>query len=165
MILLNSLMTPNIGLMFWTILIFIILLLLLRKFAWKPIVSALKARDESIEKALNEARIAREEITGLVEKNEKLLKEAKIERDNLLKDAREKGNKLINASVEDARKESKRILAETREMVKAEKESVFKELKNEIADLVINVTAKVVRRELRSPKDHKAVIEDILKEL
>ena len=165
MILLNALLTPNIGLMFWTILIFIILLLLLGKFAWKPIVKALKAREESIDKALNEAKIAREEISGLKEENEKLLKEARLERDAIIKEAKEKGDKLITAAKESAQKESKMILAEAREMVKKEKESTFKELKQDLASLVIDVAAKVIGKELRSPKDHKELIEDSLKDL
>ena len=120
-----NILAPDMGLMFWTLLIFLILLALLRKFAWKPIVSALKEREESIEKALNEARTAREEIENLKLENDKILIQAKLERDAMLRQAKELGDSIINQAKENAQNEGKQILIETRELVKKEKEQAM----------------------------------------
>jgi len=160
-----NILAPDIGLMFWTLLIFLILLFLLRKFAWKPIVTALKEREESIEKALNEARTAREEIENLKLENDKILTQAKLERDAMLRQAKEFGDSIINQAKENAQKEGKLILAETRELVKREKEQAMQELKNEIGDLVIKTASKVIRQELTSNDQQKKIIEESLKDL
>lgn len=165
MILLSSLLSPDIGLMFWTVLIFVILLFLLGKFGWKPIVQSLKERDESIEKALSEAKSAREEIAGLKAKNEEVLKNAKIERDKMLKEAREKGEAFINEARNEAVEERKRLLNETQGLIRKEKEIAFTELKQDIADLVIETATKVIKKELDNPKKHQEIIENSLKEL
>lgn len=151
--------------MFWTLLIFLILLFLLRKFAWKPIVTALKEREESIEKALNEARTAREEIETLKLENDKILTQAKLERDAMLRQAKELGDSIVNQAKENAHKEGKQILSETRELVKKEKEQAMLELKNEIGDLVIKTASKVIRQELKSNDQQKKIIEESLKDL
>jgi F-type H+-transporting ATPase subunit b len=166
MILINvNILAPDIGLMFWTLLIFLILLFLLRKFAWKPIVSALKERDESIEKALNEAKTARDEIENLKLENDKILTQAKLERDAMLREAKELGDSIINQAKENAQKEGKQILSETRELVKKEKERAMLELKNEIGDMVIKTASKVIRQELTSNDQQKKIIEESLKDL
>jgi F-type H+-transporting ATPase subunit b len=138
---------------------------LLRKFAWKPIVTALKDREESIEKALNEARTAREEIESLKAENDKILTQAKLERDAMLRQAKELGDSIINQAKENAHKEGKQILAETRELVKKEKEQAMLELKNEIGDLVIKTASKVIRQELKNSDQQKKIIEESLKDL
>jgi F-type H+-transporting ATPase subunit b len=160
-----NILAPDIGLMFWTVLIFLILMFLLRKFAWKPIVTALKDREESIEKALNEARTAREEIESLKAENDKILTQAKLERDAMLRQAKELGDSIINQAKENAHKEGKQILAETRELVKKEKEQAMLELKNEIGDLVIKTASKVIRQELKNSDQQKKIIEESLKDL
>lgn len=165
MILLSSLLSPDIGLMFWTILIFAILLFILRKFAWKPITEALKNREESIEKALSEAKIAREEVAGLKAENEKVIKEAKIERDKMLKEAKEKGDAFIQQAKIESEEVRKKMKLETLELLQKEKDIAFKELKQEIAVLVIETATKVIKRELEDPKKQKSFIEDSLKDL
>lgn len=160
-----NILAPDMGLMFWTLLIFLILLFLLRKFAWKPIVTALKEREESIEKALNEARTAREEIETLKLENDKILTQAKLERDAMLRQAKELGDSIVNQAKENAHKEGKQILSETRELVKKEKEQAMLELKNEIGDLVIKTASKVIRQELKSNDQQKKIIEESLKDL
>jgi F-type H+-transporting ATPase subunit b len=160
-----NILAPDIGLMFWTLLIFLILLFLLRKFAWKPIVSALNQRDLSIEKALNEARIARDEIENLKLENDKILTQAKLERDAMLRQAKELGDSIVSQAKENAQKEGKLILSETRELVKREKEQAMLELKNEIGDLVIKTASKVIRQELTGTDQQKKIIEESLKDL
>jgi len=165
MILLNALLTPDLGLMFWTLIIFAILLVILRKFAWRPIVNALKSRDESIEKALNEAKTAREEVDNLKAENEKILKEAKLERDAIIKEAKDRSDAIIGLGREEAKSESKRILLETKEMVKKEKDIAFNELKKDISDIVIELATKIIKKELAGSDEQRALIEKDLKEL
>ena len=165
MILLASLLNPDIGLMFWTILIFAILLFILGRFGWKPIIQALKARDESIDKALSEAKSAREEIADLKAENEIILKQAKLERDKMLKEAKEKGDAFIKQARDEADSERKRILNETKTLVNKEKDIAFKELKQDIAELVIETATKVIKNELDDPKKHQEIIEASLKDL
>ncbi len=165
MVLLNALLTPDIGLMFWTVLIFLLLLFILRKFAWKPIVEALKAREESIEKALNEAKIAREEIAGLKAENERIMKEARAEREKMLKEAREKGEQLIREAKQTAENERKKLLAEAHQQVKAEKDKAFQDLKKDITNLVIETAEKILRQELSDKNKYKQYIEENIKNL
>lgn len=165
MILLNALLTPDLGLMIWTLVIFSILLIILRKFAWKPITDALKSREESIEKAINEAKTARDEVANLKSENEKIIREAKLERDAIIKEAKERGDAIISEAREDAKREGKRILMETKEMVKKEKEIAFSELKSEIADMVVDLASKVIRTELTDKEKQKVLIEKDLNEL
>ena len=165
MILLNALLTPDIGLMFWTLLTFGILLIILRKFAWKPIASALKSREESIEKALNEAKTARLEFDNLKTENEKIIQEAKLARDEIIKESKENGDAIISAAREDAQKESKRILQETLEMVKNEKEIAFNELKGEIAGMIIDLASKIIKKNLDDNQENKALIRKELDEI
>jgi F-type H+-transporting ATPase subunit b len=160
-----AILAPRLGLMFWTILIFLVLLYLLRKFAWKPIINALKSREESIERALNEAKTAREEIEGLKAENERIIQQAKLERDAMLREARELRESIINAAKEDAQKESRLILVETRDMVNKEKEKAIQELKMEIGEMVLQTATKVIRQELKDLNVDKVIIEESLKEL
>lgn len=160
-----ELVKPDLGTLFWMLVSFLIVLFLLSKFAWKPILNMLKNREDSIEKALNEARIAREEIADLKSENDQILKQARIERDNLLHQAKEKGDEIINRAKQSAEEERKRIMQETREMVQKEKEMAFRELKDEISQLVIDTAAKVIGKELKSPEEHKSLIAENLKEL
>ncbi|MEA3495839.1 MAG: F0F1 ATP synthase subunit B [Bacteroidota bacterium] len=165
MILLNALLKPDLGLMFWTMVIFLLLLFILRKYAWKPITEALKAREDSIEKALNEAKNAREEIAELKQQNESFAKEAKLERDKMLKDAKEKSDKIIEASKANSKKEQKKIMSETRELVKKEKDKAFNELKKEIGEIIISTATKVIKKELENPEKQKDIIKESLKDL
>jgi len=160
-----NILAPDIGLMFWTILIFLILLFLLRKFAWKPIVSALKQREASIEKALNEARAARDDIENMKLENDKIITQAKLDRDAIIRQAKELGDSIVNQAKENAQKEGKQILSETRELVKKEKEQAMLQLKTEISDLVIKTATKVIRQELTGTEQQKKIIEESLKDL
>lgn len=165
MLLLNALLKPDIGLMFWTIFIFLILLIILRKFAWKPITKALKAREESIENALNEAKTAREEVAGLKAEYEVIIKESKMARDNMLKEAKEKGEEMVQEAKAHAEEERKRIMTETKNMIETEKEIAFKELKQDIAALVIDTATKLMKMELEDKEKQQKLIEENLKDI
>lgn len=160
-----DLVTPGIGLVFWTSLVFIILLVLLRKLAWKPIMLAVTAREESIENALNAAQKAKEEIAQLSANNEVLLKEAREERDEILRIARDTKDQIVATAKNKAKEESDRIISAARESIQNEKMAAITELKNQVAALSIEIAEKVLKSELSSDDKQKALAENLVKEV
>jgi F-type H+-transporting ATPase subunit b len=130
----NPLITPNIGLMFWTLLVFALLLVVLRKFAWKPILDGLKNREQSIEDALSEAKRARAEMSNLKAENEQLLAQARAERDKILREAKEIREKLISDAKAQAQEEGKKLIDQAKDSIEKEKLSATKILRKELAD-------------------------------
>ncbi len=143
-----ALVTPAIGLIFWTCVVFVLLLLLLKKFAWKPILDAVDERNESIENALKAADKAKSELENLNADNERILAEARVERDALLKEAREMKNSIINDAKEQANVESDKILTSAKEQISNEKMKAITELKNTVAELSIDIAEKILKSEL-----------------
>jgi len=160
-----DLVTPGIGLVFWTSLVFIILLVLLRKLAWKPIMAAVTAREESIENALNAAEKAKAEIAELSANNEILLKEAREERDEILRIARDTKDQIVATAKTKAKEESDRIISAARESIQNEKMAAITELKNQVAALSIEIAEKVLRHELSTDDKQKALAENLVKEV
>ena len=134
-----ELVKPSIGLIFWMVVSFSIILFLLRKFAWKPILGMIKEREESIENALAAAEKAKEEMKELQSSNERILAEARSERDAMLKDARDIREKMISEAKGIASKESERLLQSARENIQNEKMAAVTELKNQVAVLSIEI--------------------------
>jgi len=160
-----DLVTPGFGLVFWTTLSFLILLFLLRKFAWKPILGAVNDREKSIEEALVEAQKAREEMANLKADNERILKEARAERDQMLKEARSIREKMIEDSKETARTEAEKILTSAREGIENEKKAALIELRNTVGTLAIEVAEKVLRSELTNSDKSKELVDGYLKDI
>lgn len=160
----NPLITPDIGLAFWTVFIFIILLILLRKLAWGPIVTGLKNREQSIDEALSEARKAREEMKNLQSKNEQIVREAKAERDQIIKEAREMKEQIIAEAKASAGEEGRKILIKAREDIQREKETAFNEVKKEIAVLAIEAASKILKKELANQPEQQQLIEAYLED-
>lgn len=158
-----SLVTPAIGLMFWTCIIFTLLILLLRKFAWKPILTAVDDRNEQINSALKAADKARLEIENLNNDNERILLEAKSERDQLLKEARDIKDNIINEAKEKASNEAENILNAAKSQIENEKMKAITELKNSVAVLSIDIAEKVLKNELKEKSNHEDFINSILK--
>ena len=154
----NALITPNIGLMFWTLLTFVILLVVLKKFAWGPILSGLKSREESIENALAEAQKAREEMKNLRSENENLLNQARAERDKMLKEAKETREKLIADSKAQAQEEGRKMIAQAKESINKEKEQAFRELKDQVAILSAEAASRILKRELSTQQNQEELI-------
>ncbi|MGZ5304332.1 MAG: F0F1 ATP synthase subunit B, partial [Bacteroidia bacterium] len=143
----NPLLQPNVGLMFWTLLTFVILLFVLRKFAWGPIMTGIKTREQSIDEALSEAKKAREEMSSLKSENEALLAQARAERDRILKEAKEIKDKMISDAKSVAQEEGKKIMAQAQESIEKEKASAFADLKEQVVTLAIEAASKIVRKE------------------
>lgn len=158
-----SLVTPAIGLMFWTCIIFTLLILLLRKFAWKPILTAVDDRNEQINSALKAADKARLEIENLNNDNERILLEAKSERDQLLKEARDIKENIINEAKEKASNEAENILNAAKSQIENEKMKAITELKNSVAVLSIDIAEKVLKNELKEKSNQEDFINSILK--
>ena len=152
------------GLIIWTTIIFTLLLIVLKKFAWKPILNSVDERNKSIEEALKAADKAKEEMESLNADNERILQEARVERDTLLKEAREIKNSIINEAKEQANTEAEKILTSTKEQISNEKMKALTELKNQVAELSIEMTEKVLKSELSDAVQQKEFISKFLKE-
>ncbi len=159
-----ELITPGLGLLFWMTLAFFLLVFILGKFAWKPILQMLRERETSIHEALNAANEAREEMKKLQFSNEQLLQEAKNERDTILNDARKIREKLIEDARVKAGEEADRIVASARESIQNEKMAAMTELKNQIAESSLNLARFILKRELSDPQKQEAYIKELLKE-
>ena len=159
-----DLITPGFGLIFWQTLVFLIVLFILGKFAWKPIMNALRIREESIQEALDSAVKAREEMERLTADNEKLLQEARAERDVILKEAATAASKLKEAAKEEAGKISSKLIEDARKTINAEKESALHEIKSQVALLSLEITEKLLKKSLADNKEQKALIQQYLKD-
>lgn len=159
-----ALVTPAIGLMFWTCVVFVLLLVLLKKFAWKPILDAVDERNESIDNALKSAENAKAEMQALNADNERILAEARLERDALLKEAREIKGNIINEAKEQANVEADKILTSAKEQISTEKMKAITELKNTVAELSIDMATMVIKSELKDADKQKQLVTEALKE-
>jgi F-type H+-transporting ATPase subunit b len=159
-----ELVNPGIGVIFWMALSFGLLLLILGKFVWPPVLRALNDREDSIEQALHEADRAREEMKQLVFSNEQLMLEAREERDKLIGEARMTKESLIEDARLKATEEANRIVESARERIHFEKMAAVTELKNQIANLSIDIAEKIVAKELSDPAIQEQVSKDSLKD-
>jgi F-type H+-transporting ATPase subunit b len=151
------------GLIIWTTIIFTLLLIVLKKFAWKPILSAVDERNKSIGEALKAADKAKEEMALLNADNERILAEARLQRDALLKEARDIKDGIINEAKEKANKEADKIITSAKEQIVNEKMKAITELKNSVAILSIDIAEKVIKRELKEKTNQEEFIAGVLK--
>lgn len=159
-----DLITPGLGLVVWTALTFLFLLIILRKFAWKPILGAVSLREEGIEQALLSAENARKEMQNLKADNERILNEARAEREAMLKDAREIKNKMVSDAKDQAQEQADKMIKQAQEAIESEKKSAMVELKNQVAQMSIDIAEKVVRRELSDKDTQLKLVESMLNE-
>jgi F-type H+-transporting ATPase subunit b len=155
----------SIGLFFWQTMIFIFLILLLKKFAWKPILDAVNEREEGIKNALLSAEKAKEEMASLQSDNEETLKKARSERDSLLKEAREIKQQLIDEAKSEAKSEAKKIISQAQETIQNEKNAAIVDLKNQVAGLSIDIAEKVLKEKLSDDKTQMKLVKDLVKEV
>ena len=155
----------SIGLFFWQTVIFIFLILLLKKFAWKPILDAVNEREEGIKNALLSAEKAKEEMASLQSDNEETLKKARSERDSLLKEAREIKQQLIDEAKSEAKNEAKKIISQAQETIQNEKNADRVDLKNQVAGLSIDIAEKVLKEKLSDDKAQMKLVKDLVKEV
>ena len=159
-----ELVTPAIGLIFWTTVVFTLLVLLLKKFAWKPILSAVDERNKSIKDSLAQAEKARSEMSELTANNEKIIAQAKVDRDVILKEARDMKNEIISEAKDKANKEAEKLVSTAKEQILNEKMKALTELKNHVADLSIEMAEKILSSELSDVSKQKELVSKALKE-
>ena len=153
-----ELVTPEIGLIFWTTVVFSLLLVVLKKYAWKPILSAVDERNKSIEDALKAADKAKEEMLSLNADNERILMEARKERDILLKEGREIKDSIIAEAKDQAKVNAEKILTIAKEQIINEKMKAITELKNQVANLSIEIAEKILKSELQDLNKQKELV-------
>ncbi len=160
-----DLVTPGIGLIFWQTVTFILVILVLGKFVWRPIMNALKAREGSIEDALQAAELAREEMEKLTADNEKLMAEARMERDQIIKDASTMASKIREEAKEEAGKITQKMIEDARHSINLEKQSAINEIRNQVAEFSLQITEKILRKDLSKDANQKALIDEYLKDI
>jgi len=157
-----ELLTPSLGLIFWTAIIFIMVLFILGRYAWKPILKALDDREKTIDDALRTAERTKQEMLNMKSEHEELLAEAKVERNRILKEAKDIKEELINAAKEKAKEEASLIMAENLKNIENRKMEALIELKNSVGIMVIDLTEKILRRELKDKDSHQEFVKTIL---
>ncbi|HET7360553.1 MAG TPA: F0F1 ATP synthase subunit B [Salinimicrobium sp.] len=153
------------GLFFWQAFILIALLILLRKFAWKPIMDSLNGREEGIKNALKSADDAKKEMQNLKADNEKLLQEARLERDAMLKDAREIKENMISEAKVEAQKEGDKMLANAKASIENEKNAALADIKNQVSTLSVQIAEKLVREKLSTEEKQHQLVEEMLNDV
>ncbi|HLP57036.1 MAG TPA: F0F1 ATP synthase subunit B [Fluviicola sp.] len=156
-----ELITPHIGLIFWTGLVFLLLMFVLTKFVWKPVLKAVNEREQKISDALELAEKTKAEMKALQAQNENLLKEAKAERDAIVKDAKETATKMVEDAKNTAKAEANKIVAAAREAINADKAAAISELKTQVAAFSIEIAEKIIRGELSTDGKQKALADKL----
>lgn len=157
-----DLVLPGEGLLFWTTLVFIVLLVLLKKFAWKPILGAVEEREGKIQGALDAAKEAEKKMTELTAQNDAILKEARTERDAMLKEAKDAKNAIVSEAKNQASSEAEKVLLDAREQITIEKAKAVTELKNQVAVLSIEIAEKILKGELSDKGKQETLVNDLI---
>ena len=160
-----ELVTPGIGLLFWMALSFTIVFIILKKFAWKPIMNALKDRENSIAEALNAADKARKDVEGLKADNEKIIAEARKEKDLILKEARDIKEKIVAEAKTQANAEAQKSIENARMVIHNEKTAAINEIKQQVAELSVSIAEKIIQKELKDKKEQDTLVDNLLKDL
>jgi F-type H+-transporting ATPase subunit b len=145
--------------------IFVLLVLLLKKFAWGPILEAVETREEGIKDALASAEQAKEEVANIAEDNQRILKEARATRDGLLKEAKEMKETIINEAKDEAKAQAEKIMVQAKDAIEVEKQAAISSIKSQVAELSIAIAENVVQKELSNDKDQLALVEAKLKDV
>ena len=160
-----DIVTPELGLIFWQLVIFLLVLFLLAKFAWKPILTALHEREDNIDQALRVAEQAKLDMQNLKAGNEKLLADARHERDQMLKEGQNIANQIVEKAKTDATEEANRIAQQARESIQQEKNQALAEVRNTAAQLSVDIAERLLRRELADPSAQQKLVDEYLKDV
>lgn len=152
----------ELGLFFWQVLIFIGLIFLLKKFAWKPILDAVNDREEGIKNALFSAENARKEMQNLQADNQRILQEARLERDNMLKDAREMKDKMVDDAKTEAQAQGQKMIDQAKAAIESEKNAAMAELKLQVSTLSLSIAEKLLKEELSNKEAQTKLVEKLL---
>lgn len=160
-----ELITPGIGLLFWMLVMFSIVLFILKKFAWKPILKALKDREYSIRDALMSADNAKKEMEKLKADNEIIMTEARAEKEKIVQEAKQIREKIIGDAKNEASEEVKKLLKSARLDIENEKVAAIQEVKNKVAELSIEIAEKILREKLADTTEQRSMIDRLVKEV
>ena len=160
-----NLVTPDFGLIFWTSIVFIILLLILKKFAWKPIIENVDARNTKIKNALISAEEAEKKMISLHAKNDEIIKKTLLERDNLIKEAKEISNKIISDAKNEGNKKKEQIIKNANEKIKNDEAALKADFNNQVGMLSIEISKKILSKELTDENTHQDLIADMIKNM
>ncbi len=160
-----EIVTPGIGLIFWTSILFLIVLVVLGRVAFKPIAAALKSREEEIEKALSASSQAKEEVDTLKGEIDKMKKDARAEREQILKEAKDAASKIVSEAQEKANEERTKIVASAQEAIQSEKHQAIAEVRKQVASLSLDIAEKVIRQNLSSNDAQKKLVNQFLDEV
>lgn len=157
-----ELLQPSLGYFVWALIIFVVLLIILKKFAWKPIIKSLNEREQNIAGAIATAEKVKAEMAQLQNENEALLAKAREERSQLMKEARDTKDKIINEAKEQAKVEAGKIISDAQQAINAQKMAAITEVKNEVGKLVIEVSEKILQRELSGQQKQEELINSMI---
>jgi len=157
-----DLLTPSIGNIFWTALVFLLLVVLLKAFAWKPILSAVKTREDNIQDALNQAKLAKREMETLKADNERIMREAKIERDAILKEAREIKDRIVAEAKDAAKSEGDKLIEAAKQTINAEKNAAMADIKSQIGILSVNIAESILKQKLENSEAQNELVQNYL---
>jgi F-type H+-transporting ATPase subunit b len=160
-----ELVTPNVGTIFWMVIIFGVVAFVLKKFAWRPILNALYEREESIENALNAAEKARDEMAELKAGNEQLLAEARKEKENILREAMNLKDGIIAEAKEKASFETQKNIENARQQIESEKAKAINEMKRQMTEISFLIAEKVIRKELDGNKQQQEMVNKLIDEI
>jgi len=160
-----ELLLPKLGLFFWNLIAFIVVFLILKKFAWKQIIQSLQDREQGIADSLASAEQVKKEMAQLKNENEALMAKAVEERTLMLKEARETRDKIVNEAKDQAKAEANKIILDAQAAIHQQKMAAITDLKNQIGNLVVEVSEKVLRRELSAKQDQENYIRDLSKDI
>lgn len=155
-------LSVSFGTVIWTTIAFLLVLFLLGKFAWPSILNSIKEREDNIDHALKSAEKAREEMKAMQADNEKLLAEARLEREEMMKSAREAKENILNDAKEQSRKEADKIISAAKESIKSEKSAAIAELRNTVAELSVDIARKIIKNELSDKEKQEELIKEAL---
>jgi len=158
-----ELLTPALGLFFWTLIVFLIIIFMLKRLAWKPILRAIKDREDSIDEALQAAEKARSEMRQLQSSIADAKKEAAAERDRIMKEATEMKNSILDQAKKDAQGEARRIVDDAREAILKEKAAAMADIQSQVAALSIEIAEKVLAKKFENKSEQEALVEEYLK--
>ncbi|AQY22706.1 F0F1 ATP synthase subunit B [Riemerella anatipestifer] len=157
-----DLLIPSEGNLIWSLVVFLILVLLLSKFAWKPILKTVNDRETSIVDALNQAKLAKKEMEDLKADNERIIREAKVERDAILKEAREIKDRIVNEAKEVAKVEGDKMIAAAKQSIAAEKSAAMADIKNQVGALSLSIAETILKQKLDNTEAQNALVENML---
>jgi len=160
-----ELLVPEFGLVIFQIIAFLLLMFILGKFAWKPVLASIKEREQSIDEALNKAELAKQEMARLTAQNEELMKEARAERDLILKEAKTLKDNIVNEAKTQAQAEGSKLIEKARVEIENQKKAALAELKAQVSTLSLDIAERVLRKQLEDKDKQQELVSNLLKDV